>query len=213
MKPEVFSTKKFNFKVDSLSKNALSVISRLHKKKFKAYIVGGGIRDLIEGLDPKDFDIVTDCEPREIRRLFKNSRIIGRRFKLVHIVFPNEIVEVTTFRSGQDPQSDSIQINDKGRIIRDNKWGTQEEDVVRRDLTINSIYYDPFAKEIIDYTGGVKDLENKKIRLIGDTEKRIVEDPVRILRVIRFAAKLNFDIDPKIKNVIAKHKNQLLKNH
>ena len=210
MKPEVFSTKKFNFKVDSLSKNALSVISRLHKKKFKAYIVGGGIRDLIEGLDPKDFDIVTDCEPREIRRLFKNSRIIGRRFKLVHIVFPNEIVEVTTFRSGQDPQSDSIQINDKGRIIRDNKWGTQEEDVVRRDLTINSIYYDPFAKEIIDYTGGVKDLENKKIRLIGDTEKRIVEDPVRILRIIRFAAKLNFDIDPKIKNVIAKHKNQLL---
>ena len=210
MKPEVFSTKKFNFKVDSLSKNALSVISRLHKKKFKAYIVGGGIRDLIEGLDPKDFDIVTDCEPREIRRLFKNSRIIGRRFKLVHIVFPNEIVEVTTFRSGQDPQSDAIQINDKGRIIRDNKWGTQEEDVVRRDLTINSIYYDPFAKEIIDYTGGVKDLENKKIRLIGDTEKRIVEDPVRILRVIRFAAKLNFDIDPKIKNVIAKHKNQLL---
>ena len=92
MKPEVFSTKKFNFKVDSLSKNALSVISRLHKKKFKAYIVGGGIRDLIEGQDPKDFDIVTDCEPREIRRLFKNSRIIGRRFKLVHIVFPNEIV-------------------------------------------------------------------------------------------------------------------------
>jgi len=210
VKPEVFSTKKFNFKVDSLSKNALSVISRLHKKKFKAYIVGGGIRDLIKGLDPKDFDIVTDCEPREIRRLFKNSRIIGRRFKLVHIVFPNEIVEVTTFRSGQDPQSDSIQINDKGRIIRDNKWGTQEEDVVRRDLTINSIYYDPFAKEIIDYTGGVKDLENKKIRLIGDAEKRIVEDPVRILRVIRFAAKLNFDIDPKIKNVIAKHKNQLL---
>ena len=210
MNPEIFSANKFNFETDSLSKNALSVISRLHKKKFKAYIVGGGIRDLIEGITPKDFDIVTDCEPRQIRKLFKNSRIIGRRFKLVHITFPNEVIEVTTFRSGEDPQSDSIQINDKGRIIRDNKWGTQEEDALRRDLTINSIYYDPFSEEIVDYTGGIKDLENKKIKLIGDAEKRIVEDPVRILRVIRFAAKLNFEIDLEIKNAITKHKNQLL---
>ena len=210
MNPEIFSANKFNFETDSLSKNALSVISRLHKKKFKAYIVGGGIRDLIEGIIPKDFDIVTDCEPKQIRKLFKNSRIIGRRFKLVHITFPNEVIEVTTFRSGEDPQSDSIQINDKGRIIRDNKWGTQEEDALRRDLTINSIYYDPFSEEIIDYTGGIKDLENKKIKLIGDAEKRIVEDPVRILRVIRFSAKLNFEIDLEIKNAITKHKNQLL---
>ena len=210
MNPEIFSANKFNFETDSLSKNALSVISRLHKKKFKAYIVGGGIRDLIEGIIPKDFDIVTDCEPKQIRKLFKNSRIIGRRFKLVHITFPNEVIEVTTFRSGEDPQSDSIQINDKGRIIRDNKWGTQEEDALRRDLTINSIYYDPFSEEIVDYTGGIKDLENKKIKLIGDAEKRIVEDPVRILRVIRFAAKLNFEIDLEIKNAITKHKNQLL---
>ncbi len=210
MNPEIFSANKFNFETDSLSKNALSVISRLHKKKFKAYIVGGGIRDLIEGIIPKDFDIVTDCEPKQIRKLFKNSRIIGRRFKLVHITFPNEVIEVTTFRSGEDPQSDSIQINDKGRIIRDNKWGTQEEDALRRDLTINSIYYDPFSEEIVDYTGGIKDLKNKKIKLIGAAEKRIVEDPVRILRVIRFAAKLNFEIDLEIKNAITKHKNQLL---
>ena len=210
MKPEIFSAKKFTFKADSLSKNALSIISRLQSKKFKAYIVGGGIRDLIKGLDPKDFDIVTDCEPREIRKLFRNSRIIGRRFKLVHITFPDEVVEVTTFRSGQDPQSDSIEINDKGRIIRDNKWGTQEEDVVRRDLTINSIYFDPLSDKIVDYTGGVKDLESKKIRFVGDAEKRIIEDPVRILRVIRFAAKLNFEIEPTIKKAITKHKNQLL---
>ena len=210
MKPEIFSAKKFTFKADSLSKNALSIISRLQSKKFKAYIVGGGIRDLIKGLDPKDFDIVTDCEPREIRKLFRNSRIIGRRFKLVHITFPDEVVEVTTFRSGQDPQSDSIEINDKGRIIRDNKWGTQEEDVVRRDLTINSIYYDPLSDKIVDYTGGVKDLESKKIRFVGDAEKRLIEDPVRILRVIRFAAKLNFEIEPIIKKAITKHKNQLL---
>jgi len=210
VKPEIFSAEKFRFKVDALSKNALSIISRLQSKKFKAYIVGGGIRDLIEGLDPKDFDIVTDCEPREIRKLFRNSRIIGRRFKLVHIIFPNEIIEVTTFRSGQDPQSDSIEINDKGRIIRDNKWGTQEEDVVRRDLTINSIYYDPLSDKIVDYTGGVKDLESKRIRFVGDVEKRIIEDPVRILRVIRFAAKLNFEIEPTIKKAITKYKNQLL---
>ena len=210
MKPEIFSAEKFKFKADALSKNALSIISRLQSKKFKAYIVGGGIRDLIEGLDPKDFDIVTDCEPREIRKLFRNSRIIGRRFKLVHITFPNEVIEVTTFRSGQDSQSDSIEINDKGRIIRDNKWGTQEEDVVRRDLTINSIYFDPLSDKIVDYTGGVKDLESKKIRFVGDAEKRIIEDPVRILRVIRFAAKLNFEIEPTIKKAITKHKNQLL---
>ena len=210
MKPEIFSAKKFTFKADSLSKNALSIISRLQSKKFKAYIVGGGIRDLIKGLDPKDFDIVTDCEPREIRKLFRNSRIIGRRFKLVHITFPNEVIEVTTFRSGQDSQSDSIEINDKGRIIRDNKWGTQEEDVVRRDLTINSIYFDPLSDKIVDYTGGVKDLESKKIRFVGDAEKRLIEDPVRILRVIRFAAKLNFEIEPIIKKAITKHKNQLL---
>ena len=210
MKPKIFSAEKLKFKADALSKNALSIISRLQSKKFKAYIVGGGIRDLIEGLDPKDFDIVTDCEPREIRKLFRNSRIIGRRFKLVHITFPNEVIEVTTFRSGQDLQSDSIEINDKGRIIRDNKWGTQEEDVIRRDLTINSIYFDPLSDKIVDYTGGVKDLESKKIRFVGDTEKRIIEDPVRILRVIRFAAKLNFEIEPTIKKAITKHKNQLL---
>ncbi len=210
MKPEIINAEQFKFEVNSLSKNALSIISRLQRKKFKAYIVGGGIRDLIKGIKPKDFDIVTDCEPREIRRLFKNSRIIGRRFKLVHITFPNEIIEVTTFRSGQDPQSDSIQINDKGMIIRDNKWGTQEEDAVRRDLTINSIYYDPFSSEIVDYTGGVRDLKNKKIRFIGDAEKRIIEDPVRILRVIRFAAKLDFEIEPNIKKAITKHKNQLI---
>ena len=210
MKPEIFDAKEFRFKANALSQNALSIISRLQSKKFKAYIVGGGIRDLIEGLEPKDFDIVTDCEPREIRKLFRNSRIIGRRFKLVHVTFPNEIIEVTTFRSGQDPQSDSIQINDKGRIIRDNKWGTQEEDASRRDLTINSIYYDPLSNEIVDYTGGVKDLESKKIRFIGNAEQRIIEDPVRILRVLRFAAKLNFEIEPTIKKAITNYKSQLL---
>ena len=184
MNPSIYNDKRFGINQADISKNALSIISRLHKNGFDAFIVGGGIRDLIKGLGPKDFDIVTNCEPEKIRGLFKNSRIIGRRFKLVHIAFPNEIVETTTFRSGINTDSESIEINDQGRIISDNIYGTQEEDAYRRDLTINSIYYNPITKEIIDYTDGVKDLKERRIRFIGDAEKRIIEDPVRILRAI-----------------------------
>ena len=210
MNPSIYNDKRFGINQADISKNALSIISRLHKNGFDAFIVGGGIRDLIKGLGPKDFDIVTNCEPEKIRGLFKNSRIIGRRFKLVHIAFPNEIVETTTFRSGINTDSESIEINDQGRIISDNIYGTQEEDAYRRDLTINSIYYNPITKEIIDYTDGVKDLKERRIRFIGDAEKRIIEDPVRILRAIRFAAKLNFTIDKAIANAIDNHKHQLL---
>ena len=148
MKPEIFSAEKFRFKVDALSKNALSIISRLQSKKFKAYIVGGGIRDLIEGLDPKDFDIVTDCEPREIRKLFRNSRIIGRRFKLVHITFPNEIIEVTTFRSD---------IKTYGRKASVKFTSEMKLDAMRRDFTMNSIYI-TVSGEIIDPLGSLDDL-------------------------------------------------------
>lgn len=210
MNPSIYNDKRFGINQADISKNALSIISRLHKNGFDAFIVGGGIRDLIKGLGPKDFDIVTNCEPEKIRGLFKNSRIIGRRFKLVHIAFPNEIVETTTFRSGINTDSESIEINDQGRIISDNIYGTQEEDAYRRDLTINSIYYNPITKEIIDYTDGVKDLKERRIRFIGDAEKRIIEDPVRILRAIRFAAKLNFTIDKAIADAIDNHKHQLL---
>ena len=184
MKPEVVNPKNFNLNTNLISKNCLSIISELHRKGFQAYIVGGGVRDLIQKLDPKDFDIVTNCEPGQIRKIFKNSRIIGRRFKLVHITFPDEIVETTTFRSDSKDNEGSIEVNEKGRILRDNSWGTQEEDVKRRDFKINSLYYDPFKGEIIDYFGGIKDLGNKNVTFIGDPEKRILEDPVRILRAI-----------------------------
>jgi len=207
--PQIYSEKRFGVNSDQLSINALSIIEKLQKNGFDAYIVGGGIRDLIKGLQPKDFDIATNCQPNEIRKLFKNSRIIGRRFQLVHITFPNEIVETTTFRSGKDKNDDSMQINDGGRILRDNVWGTQEEDVFRRDFTINSIYYDPFSKEIIDYTAGIKDLKSRVIRFIGDPEQRIKEDPVRILRAIRFAAKLNFKIEKRALPAIKKYKTQI----
>jgi poly(A) polymerase len=171
--------------------------------------VGGGIRDLIQKLDPKDFDIVTNCEPTQIRKIFKNSRIIGRRFKLVHVTFSDEIVETTTFRSDSKDSEGSIEVNEKGRILRDNSWGTQEEDVKRRDFKINSLYYDPFKGEIIDYFGGVKDLDKKSVTFIGDPEKRILEDPVRILRAIRFAAKLNFNIEKGAKKIILEQKHHL----
>lgn len=210
MTPDIYNDKRFGINHKNISPNALNIIAKLHKSGFKAYIVGGGIRDMIKGLLPKDFDIVTDCEPEEIRRIFRNSRIIGRRFKLVHIAFPDEVLETTTFRSGGTKSSESIEVNDKGRIVRDNQWGTQEEDVLRRDLTINSIYYDPFSHEVIDYTNGIKDLKDKKIKFIGNSSERILEDPVRILRAIRFAAKLNFTIDKEIAVGIKEHRHQLL---
>jgi poly(A) polymerase len=208
--PDIYNDKRFGINQKNISPNALSIISKLHKSGFKAYIVGGGIRDMIKGMSPKDFDIVTDCEPEQIRRIFRNSRIIGRRFKLVHVAFPDEVIETTTFRSGNTNTTESIEVNEKGRIVRDNQWGTQEEDVLRRDLTINSIYYDPFSHEVIDYTDGIKDLKDKKIRFIGKSGERILEDPVRILRAIRFAAKLNFTIDQEIVKGIKEHRHQLL---
>jgi len=209
VKPEVVNHKNFNLNTNLISKNCLSIISRLHRKGFQAYIVGGGVRDLIQKLAPKDFDIVTNCEPGQIRKIFKNSRIIGRRFKLVHITFPDEIVETTTFRSDSKDNEGAIEVNEKGRILRDNSWGTQEEDVKRRDFKINSLYYDPFKGEIIDYFGGIKDLGNKNVTFIGDPEKRILEDPVRILRAIRFAAKLNFSIEKSAKKIILEQKHHL----
>tara|TARA_B100001027_G_scaffold77569_1_gene53005 strand:+ start:1247 stop:2470 length:1224 start_codon:yes stop_codon:yes gene_type:complete len=202
MIPKVYTDKRYGLNKEQISNNALSIISKLQKNGYKAFLVGGCIRDSIKGENPKDFDIVTNCEPEEIRGIFRNSRIIGKRFKLVHITFANEIVETTTFRSGRDASSESIEIDEDGKIVRDNQWGTQEEDAFRRDFTINALYYDPYSNEISDYTTGLKDLKEKKIKFIGDPETRIQEDPIRILRAIRFASKLKFEIDRKAHNPI-----------
>ena len=167
MAPQIYSEKRFGVNSNQLSKNALGIIDKLQKKGFDAYIVGGGIRDLIKGLQPKDFDIATNCQPEEIRKLFKNSRIIGRRFQLVHITFPNEIVETTTFRSGKNSNDDSMQINDGGRILRDNVWGTQEEDVFEETLLLTLSTTTPSQKKLSITQLELKTLSPKSLNLLA----------------------------------------------
>ena len=179
-----------------ISPNALKVLNRLNSAGYQAYLVGGSVRDLLLHKSPKDFDVATDATPNQIRNLFRNARIIGRRFKLAHILYHREIIEVATFR-GNESTSDNQRTNDKGMLIRDNTFGTLEEDAWRRDFTINSLYYGIENASIVDFTGGVNDVNLKLIRMIGDPAVRYHEDPVRMLRAIRFAAKLHFDIAPE----------------
>jgi len=179
-----------------ISSNALKVLNRLIGAGFQAYIVGGSVRDLLLSKAPKDFDVATNATPNQIKNLFRNGRIIGRRFKLVHILFHREIIEVATFRSHQ-AMDESQQMNERGMLVRDNAFGSMDEDAWRRDFTINSLYYNVTDSSIIDFTGGVKDVENRLIRMIGDPVTRYKEDPVRMLRAIRFSAKLHFDLAPE----------------
>jgi len=180
----------------SISENALKVLYRLKAAGFEAFLVGGGVRDLLLGREPKDFDIATDAHPEEVRDLFRNSRLIGRRFKLVHVHFGREIMEVATFRGTHDDGDDTEGRVEDGMILRDNVYGTLEQDAWRRDFTINSLYYNIKDFSVVDYTGGLKDLEAGLLRVIGDAEQRYVEDPVRMLRAVRFAGKLGFRIHP-----------------
>ncbi|WP_371923167.1 MULTISPECIES: polynucleotide adenylyltransferase PcnB [Legionella] len=176
-----------------ISSNALKVLNRLSSAGFEAYLVGGSVRDLLLRKAPKDFDIATNATPNQIKELFRNARIIGRRFKLVHIIFHREIIEVATFR-GHEPAHSHQLTNDRGMLIRDNVYGTLEEDAWRRDFTVNSLYYNIEDFSILDFTGGVKDIEQRLIRIIGDPVTRYQEDPVRMLRAIRFSAKLHFEL-------------------
>lgn len=206
---------------NQVNKNVLSILKKLKEANFHAYIVGGGVRDLLLGHKPKDFDIATDATPDQVRTLFKNSRIIGRRFRLVHVYFDREIIEVATFRA--PPSENLAKINTKGnknnqddykhlansahleidgQIIRDNVYGSLDEDIWRRDFTINALYYDPYDDQykspegiIVDYCNGFEDLKNHTIRVLGDPLVRYREDPVRMLRALRFAAKLNFTVE------------------
>ncbi|WP_252177454.1 polynucleotide adenylyltransferase PcnB [Endozoicomonas sp. 4G] len=186
-----------------ISENALKVLHRLNSNGYEAYLVGGCIRDLYLDLHPKDFDVTTNATPEQVRRLFRNSRIIGRRFKLVHILFGHEVIEVATFRASHDAEArniehsrDKSQHSDSGRILRDNVYGSMKDDAIRRDFTVNALYYDVRDYSVIDYCGGVQDLENQTLKLIGDPVKRYHEDPVRMMRALRFVAKLDFDMDP-----------------
>ncbi len=203
-----------------VDERAAKVVSTLAEAGFEAYIVGGAVRDLLVGLRPKDFDVATNATPEEVKGLFRRAFIIGRRFRIVHVVFGrgrqdrglSEVIEVSTFRAmvdsaaaeqvvGKSSRSElagkSHVVDAEGRVLRDNVWGSQSDDAARRDFTINAMYYDPVNEIVVDYHGGIKDVKKKLLRMIGDPTARYREDPVRIIRVVRFAAKLGFEIEPK----------------
>lgn len=165
--------------------------------------MGGSVRDLLLGKVPKDFDIATNATPQQVKTLFRNGRIIGRRFKLVHVIFHRDIIEVATFR-GSESESDNQLTNERGMIIRDNVYGTLDEDAWRRDFTINSLYYNIGDASLVDFTGGFKDIHHRTVRIIGEAEQRYREDPVRMLRAIRFCAKLHFDLAPDTAEPLAR---------
>ena len=201
-----FSTeqKQSNIKIDRnldqslISPSALKVISGLQNGGFSAYLVGGGIRDILLGGTPKDFDVATNATPEEVKKLFRSAVIIGRRFRIVHVRFGREIIEVTTFRAHHEDASHSHEAKqaESGMLLRDNVYGDIGSDAVRRDFTVNALYYDPREDELLDFTDGLDDLDRRLLRIIGDPEKRYREDPVRMLRAVRFSAKLGFQMEP-----------------
>jgi poly(A) polymerase len=177
---------------DALSPGAARVCTVLREAGFQAYVVGGAVRDLLLGIAPEDFDIATDARPEQVKPLFRRALIIGRRFRLVHVMLGAETVEVSTFRAA-DP--DTAEKDEHGRVLRDNVFGTQAEDARRRDFSVNALYYDPATEEVIDFHGGLADLKKRVLRVIGEPETRYREDPVRMLRAVRLAAKLGLTLD------------------
>ena len=194
--PEIYHKSQHNIDTNHINKNAKDVINFLKRSGYKAYIVGGGVRDLLLGKKPKDFDIATNATPEQIKKALPRSRIIGRRFKLVHYRKGREIIEVATFRTGGNKK---LTKSSKGLVLRDNTYGNIQDDAFRRDFKINALYLDIHSMEIIDYTGGYKDLENRKLSCIGDSKVRFREDPVRIIRAIRFMSSIELDCKDSLK--------------
>ncbi len=185
---------------EGLSPAAAKVCTALREAGFSAYVVGGAVRDLLLGIEPKDFDVATDARPEQIKPLFRRAIIIGRRFRLVHVMLGPETIEVSTFR-GADPQTSEK--DEHGRVLRDNVFGTQQDDARRRDFSVNALYYDPQTREIVDFHGGLADLKKRVLRVIGDPATRYREDPVRMLRAVRLGAKLGLTLDPATREPIA----------
>ncbi len=206
MEPHILERAEHPISRRDIDPDVLKVLYRLITAGQMAYLVGGSVRDLMLGRRPKDFDIATDAHPQRVRDLFRNSRLIGRRFRLVHVFFGPKNIEVATFRK----QAEGVTIDDP-LIRHDNTFGTPEEDAFRRDFTVNSLFYDPRTFRVIDYAGGVADLRARLIRTIGDPELRMREDPVRMMRAVRFAAKLGFEIEPATLAAIERHRSDLLK--
>ena len=197
---------KVKFDKKLLDQDALKILKKLNKSGHETYLVGGCIRDILLGHKPKDFDIATSATPEQIHKLFKRSRIIGRRFKLVHIMFSaRKFIEVATFRAGK------VQTSNDGLVLRDNYYGTLEDDVFRRDFTVNGLYYDIKKSEVIDYVGGLDYLKALKISMIGDPSERFEEDPVRMIRAVRFRAKLNANIESQLIEAIQTNSQLLAK--
>jgi len=193
--PQIIARGKHGLSRDKISSSARRVTTGLQEKGYAAYVVGGAVRDLLLGLEPKDFDIATDATPEQVRGVFRRSRIIGRRFRLVHVMFGDDTVEVSTFRARQGGEQEDQRADEHGRILRDNVFGSQEEDATRRDFTINALFYDPTTEQILDFCDGLDDLKARRLRMIGDPDQRYREDPVRMLRAARLSAKLGLKIE------------------
>ena len=198
--PNIIAVAQHGVRRDQLSPAALKVTTRLQEANFSAFVVGGAVRDLLLGVEPKDFDVATDATPEEVHRLFRRSRIIGRRFRIVHVVFGrDEVIEVTTFRG----DGTTVQTAASGRILSDNTYGNQADDARRRDFTVNALFYDPDSETVLDYYHGMKDLAARQLVMIGQPLERYKEDPVRMLRAVRLAAKLGFSIEENTRKPIA----------
>lgn len=197
VKPVIIPRDKHNLSRSSISDNALKVLYRLKNAGYKAYLVGGSVRDLLLGREPKDFDVVTDARPEQVRELFRNCHLIGRRFRLAHVRFGLEIIEVSTFRASHLVANNEDGQTEDGRIVRDNVYGDIDDDVWRRDFTVNALFYNIEDFTVVDYVGAMQDIRDGQLRLIGDPVQRFTEDPVRLLRAVRFAVKLGFRIHPE----------------
>jgi poly(A) polymerase len=205
MNPKIYQLDDHTLDKRHCDPDALKVIQVLQQAGYTAYLVGGSVRDLLLGISPKDYDMSTSARPEEIKELFRSQcLLIGRRFRLAHIRYGRKVFEVSTFRAG-DPESDQL-------IVRDNEWGTPEQDVLRRDFTINGLFYDPSTETIIDYVGGYPDLQKKYLRTIGQPYLRFKQDPVRMIRLLKFKARFNFEIDPDVNIALAECSHEILKS-
>jgi len=204
LQPKVYEVDEHKIAPDKIDQHAHFVITRLREAGHTAYLVGGGVRDLLLNQVPKDFDVSTSAKPEEIKSLFRNAILIGRRFRLAHIRFGKKVIEVSTFRAGAT--------EDAGLIIRDNEWGTEEQDVMRRDFTINGLFYEPESQKVIDYVDGYPDIEKRMLRAIGQPDVRFIQDPVRMIRLIKFCARFNFDIHPPTFEALLNCKSEILKS-
>lgn len=200
--PRIVGVEVHGITVESIDQDAAYVLRKLTRAGHKAYLVGGGVRDLYQGISPKDFDLSTSASPTQVRKIFRNSRVIGRRFRLVQVFFPGQkIIELSTFRCRSE-------FDEEGKdqvLAANNTFGDERDDAFRRDLTINGLFYDIEEQSIIDYVGGVQDLDDKIVRIIGDPDMRITRDPVRMMRAVRHAARSGFDIEPATWTAIKAH--------